>query len=61
MTWYAVALQGIVARLLSRKLGSNVPILAMLALYWFSVRYRRMLWIPFVVVMVLSWAMLAPR
>lgn len=45
MTWYAVALQGFVALLLSRKLHSNVPILAMLALYRLSVRYRRMLWV----------------
>lgn len=61
MTWHAVALQGVVALLLSRKLGSNVPILAMLALYWLSVRYRRMLWVPFIVAMVLIWAVLAPR
>ncbi len=56
MTWYAVAQQGVVALLLSRKLDSNVPVLAMLALYWLSVRVRRMLWIPFIVVMVLIWA-----
>jgi retron-type reverse transcriptase len=61
MTWYAIALQGLIALLLSRKLGSNVPILAMLALYWLSVRYRRMLWIPFIVVMVLIWAAQAPH
>jgi retron-type reverse transcriptase len=61
MTWYAVALQGVVALLLSRKLDSNVPILAMLALYWLSVRYRRMLWVPFIVAMVLIWAVLVPR
>ena len=61
MTWYAISLQGLIALLLSRKLGSNVPILAMLALYWLSVRYRRMLWIPFIVVMVLIWAAQAPH
>jgi len=61
MTWYAVALPGVVALLLSRKLDSNVPVLAMLAPYWLSVWVRRMLWIPFIVAMVLIWAMLAPR
>ena len=61
MAWYAVPLQGVVALLLIRKLDNNVPVLAMLALYWLSVRVRRMLWIPFIVAMVLIWAMLAPR
>jgi len=61
MTWHAIALQGLIALLLSRKLGSNVPILAMLALYWLSVRYRRMLWLPFIVVMVLIWAAQRPH
>jgi len=61
MAWYAVPLQGVVALPLSRKLDNNVPVLAMLALYWLSVRVRRMLWIPFIVAMVLIWAMLAPR
>ena len=49
----ARALQGLIALLLSRKLGSNVPILAMLALYWLSVWHRRTFWLPFIVVMAL--------
>ena len=61
MTWYAIAFQGFFALLLSRNLHSNVPILAMLALYWLSVRYRRTLWVPFIVVMVLIWAVLGAR
>jgi retron-type reverse transcriptase len=61
MTWTVAALQGIIALLLSRAIGSNVPILAMLALYWLSLRVRRPLWIPYVVVMALLWATMAPH
>lgn len=61
MTWTVAALQGVIALLLSRKVGNNVPILAMLALYWLAVRFRRTLWIPYIVVMALIWAAMAPH
>jgi RNA-directed DNA polymerase len=59
MTWAVAAVQGLIALLLSRKIGNNVPILAMLALYWLAVRVRRPLWIPYIVVMALIWAAMA--
>lgn len=61
MTWTVAALQGVIALLLSRAIGNNVPILAMLALYWLSLRVRRPLWVPYVVVMTLIWATMTPH
>jgi retron-type reverse transcriptase len=61
MTWYALALQGVIALLLSRRLGSHTPILAVLALGWLSARFRRPFWVPFLVIMALIWVVLAPR
>ena len=61
MTWTAAALQGVIALLLSRAIGNSMPILAMLALYWLSLRVRRPLWVPYIVVMALIWATMAPH
>jgi hypothetical protein len=61
MTWYVLAIQGFIALLLSRQLGSHVPILAVLAIGWLSARFRRPLWVPFIFIMTLIWIVLAPR
>jgi retron-type reverse transcriptase len=61
MTWYALAIQGFIALLLSRQLGSHVPILAVLAIGWLSARFRRPLWVPFIFIMALIWIVVAAR